>query len=272
MASDVKQNEKPLAVITGASKGIGLASALKLIELGYTVVGCARSKHKMQELQKQYKQHDFSVVDMSDASQVSEWSQRILSNYGSPALLLCNAGVGANADFIENVSIKDIDAIINVNVKGVIYTIKHFIGAMKHNSSINSKIIAISSSSGRVGSAQMSPYCASKWAIEGLMLSISKEVPKHMTAIAYNPGNIATDIMYGLIPELKGKLDECIQLGAIGPVQWAEVCIPHMIGLQRDGVNGTPVDRPNVSESFRNNWQIYQQMRQSVLANLKQQQ
>ena len=86
-----------------------------------------------------------------------------------------------------------------------------------------------------------------------------------MTAIAYNPGGITTEMMYSLVPELEGKLDECIKLGALGPTQWADVCVPHIIGMKREEVNGKPVDRPNLKELLSNNWKIYRQVKQQVL-------
>eukprot|EP01084_Bolivina_argentea_P206459 352506_1 len=263
--NNYKRNTKPLAVVTGTSKGIGLSAAIKLIDLGYIVAGCARSKSKMTELQTKYKTCDFSTIDISDPLQVEQWSKRIISKYGSPTLLINNAGIGAPLALIENVSDNDIHNIMNINTLGVMYVIKYFMQSMKQNANIQSKVIAISSPSGRVGTATMSPYCTSKWAIEGLMLSISKEIPKHITAFAYNPGGIITEIMYYMIPELKGKIDMCIKMGAIGPKQWADVCIPHIIGLKREDANGKQVDRPDFQRLLSNNWNVYRQVKQKVL-------
>ena len=204
MAEQKAAETKPIAVVTGVSKGIGLAAALKFIELGYTVIGCARSKAKMSELQEKYPSCDFSSVDISNAIQVEQWSRRIIEKYGSPDILINNAGVACDKVKIEDVSIDNLNAIIDVNVKGVMYTIKYFMPSMKANKDKQSKIIAISSPSGRIGIGSMSPYCASKWAVEGLMLSIAKEVPEYITAIAYNPGGIITEMIYCLVPELKG--------------------------------------------------------------------
>eukprot|EP00486_Rosalina_sp_Unknown_P003642 CAMPEP_0201572962 /NCGR_PEP_ID=MMETSP0190_2-20130828/16543_1 /ASSEMBLY_ACC=CAM_ASM_000263 /TAXON_ID=37353 /ORGANISM="Rosalina sp." /LENGTH=269 /DNA_ID=CAMNT_0047999365 /DNA_START=32 /DNA_END=841 /DNA_ORIENTATION=- len=262
--AEQKEN-KPVAVITGASKGIGLAASLKFIELGYTVIGCARSKDKMTELQTKYPSCSFSPIDVTNAKEVESWSKTVIDKYGSPDILINNAGVACDKAPIEDVSIKNLDLIIDVNIKGVMYTIKYFMPAMKANKDKQSKIISISSPSGRIGIANMSPYCASKWAIEGLMLSIAKEVPEYMTAIAYNPGGIITEMIYCLMPELNGKIDECIKLGAIGPKQWADVCVPHIIGMKREDVNGKPIDRPNLKELLSNNWKIYRQIKQQVL-------
>ena len=262
--AEQKEN-KPIAVVTGVSKGIGLAASLKFIELGYTVIGCARSKDKMMELQAKYPSSSFSTVDVSNAKEVESWSKQVIDKYGSPDILINNAGLGCNISEIESISIETMDAIIDVNIKGAMYVIKYFMPSMKANKDKPSKIISISSPAGREGMANVSPYCASKWAIEGLMLSIAKEVPEHMTAIAYNPGGIMTEMMICLVPDLNCKLDESIKLGAVGPVQWADVCIPHIIGLKREEVNGKAVDRPNLKELIDNHWKICRQIQQQVM-------
>ena len=63
----------------------------------------------------------------------------------------------------------------------------------------------------------------------------------------------------------EGKIDECIKLGAVGPTKWAEVCVPHIIGLKREEVNGKQVDRPDLKELLSSNWKIYRQVKQKVL-------
>ncbi len=260
-----ESNQKPLAVITGVSKGIGYYSAMKLMDLGYIVAGCSRNVNIMKQLDIKYETHSFMVVDVSDPDQVEKWAAIIIQKYGSPQLLINNAGVAADKVLIENATIDVLDKIINVNTKGPMFVIKYFIKSMKENIKINSKIITISSASGRNGYEAMSPYCASKWAIEGLMQSISKEIPKHMMCCAYDPGGIVTQMTVYLIPELKGQIAKAIQMGAIGGKKWAEQCIPHILSLNREQHNGKPIERPNYAQLFQKNWMIYMQIRQQVL-------
>eukprot|EP01084_Bolivina_argentea_P246858 413046_1 len=261
-----ESEDKPLAVITGVSKGIGYYSAMKLIEKGYIVAGCARNTNIMQELDKKYANHSFIAVDVSDAEQVKKWSNLIITKYGSPQLLINNAGVAADKVLIENASIDVLNKIIDVNTKGVMFVIKYFMKAMKENIKCKSKIITISSASGRNGYASMSPYCASKFAIEGLMISISKELPQHMMCCAYDPGGIITDMTVYLVPELKGQISNAIKMGAIGAKQWAIDCIPHILSLNRHLHNGKQMERPNCKELFQKNWMIYMQIKKRVLA------
>ena len=68
----------------------------------------------------QYKESDFSAVDVSNAEQVEKWSKRVIEKYGSPDLLICNAGVAAPKANLEDVSVDSLHKMIDVNVKGVI--------------------------------------------------------------------------------------------------------------------------------------------------------
>ena len=105
---DSKHNaktDKPLAVITGTSKGLGYYSALKLMELGYIVAGCARNVSIMKQLNDKYEEHFFMAVDVSDAKQVEKWAKTVIEKYGSPQLLLLNAGVAADKVLIEDATI-----------------------------------------------------------------------------------------------------------------------------------------------------------------------
>ena len=258
-----------LAVVTGTSKGIGYHSAMNLMKMGYIVAGCSRNAKMMQELDDKFEAHSFMCVDVSDAHQVQKWAQFIISKYGAPELLINNAGVAADKVLIEDASNEVIDKIIDVNVKGVMFVTKYFIKAMKQNIESPSKIIVISSASGRNGYASMSPYCASKWAIEGFCQSVAKELPQHMMCCAYDPGGIVTEMTVYLIPELNGRIESAVKMGAVGGKQWAEDCIPHILSLDINKNNGKAVERPNCQKLFEKNWMIYMQIKQQVL-NLKQ--
>ena len=265
IVQDEASSNKPLAVITGVSKGIGYHSALKLMEMGYTVAGCARSSSVMEQMNVKYEGHSFMAVDVSDANQVQKWASTIIETFGSPQLLLCNAGVAADRVLIEDAPNEVMDAIIDVNIKGVMFVVKYFIHSMKQNVLRPSRIVAISSASGRNGYAEMSPYCASKWAVEGFMASVAAEIPDHMMCCAYDPGGILTEMTIYLVPELKGNFEEAIKMGAIDGRRWAEDCVPHILTLNRKKHNGQPVERPDCAKGFEKNWIIYMKIRQQVL-------
>ena len=79
----MSRNNKKLVLITGVTRGLGLAMAEKFIALGHTVVGCGRSKSAFEKLHSTYaKPHDFTSVDVTDDGQVGVWAERLLKSHG----------------------------------------------------------------------------------------------------------------------------------------------------------------------------------------------
>lgn len=185
---------KKTIVITGVSRGLGLAMAQEFISLGHTVIGCARSPASMAILQEQYgTNHHFSSVDVADNLAVKNWAAEILGKYPPPDLLINNAGVINQPAKLWEINEREFDKVIDVNVKGVANVIRHFLPEMI---SIKKGIIVnFSSGWGRSTSPEVAPYCASKWAIEGLTKALAQELPKGMAAIPVNPGIIHTDML-----------------------------------------------------------------------------
>src|SRR5260370_7857296 len=90
----MSRNNKKLVLITGVTRGLGLAMAEKFISLGQRVVGCGRSKSAIEKLHSTFaKPHDFNSVDVTDDGQVHAWAERLLKNHGPPDLLLNNAPI-----------------------------------------------------------------------------------------------------------------------------------------------------------------------------------
>jgi len=87
----VAKNTPRLIVITGVTKGLGLAMAAKFVELGHTVLGCGRSREIVENLRRSHRPpHDFAAVDVAFESQVEPWAARLLSTHGAPDLLINN--------------------------------------------------------------------------------------------------------------------------------------------------------------------------------------
>lgn len=179
-------------VITGVSKGLGRALTEKFISLGHTVMGCARSPRAIQQLQEKYgKPHSFSVVDVADEIQVKKWSELFCDS--APDLIINNAALINNPANLWKVPSEEFSQLIDVNIKGVANVIRHILPSMiKRQQGI---IVNISSGWGRSTSPHVAPYCASKWAIEGLTLALAQELPSGMAAIPLNPGIIHTDML-----------------------------------------------------------------------------
>jgi len=183
-----------IVVITGATRGLGRAMAEAFAAQGNTVIGCGRSKGPIAELQKALgKPHRFDVIDVTSDAAVKEWAASVLKTHGAPDLLLNNAAlINRNARLWE-VPTEEFSQVIDVNIKGVTNVIRHFAPAMIAKRS--GVIVNFSSGWGRSTDAEVAPYCATKWAIEGLTQALAQEVPDGMAAVPLNPGIIDTDML-----------------------------------------------------------------------------
>jgi NAD(P)-dependent dehydrogenase (short-subunit alcohol dehydrogenase family) len=226
-------NQKTI-LITGVSRGLGRALTEEFIRLGHTVLGCGRSEKEIGQLQKQFgSPHDFSVVDVAGDGQVATWARRILKSHGTPDLVLNNAGlINRNARLWE-IGAAEFSQVVDVNLKGVANVIRHFAPAMvKRQSGV---IVNFSSGWGRSTDAEVAPYCATKWAIEGLTQSLAQELPPGMAAVPLNPGIINTDM-----------LRSCFGGSASGyptAEEWAKIAAPFLLKLSASD-NGRPLTVP----------------------------
>lgn len=208
--------------------------AEEFIRLGHTVIGCGRSEKEIGQLQKQFPSpHNFHVVDVSEDKDVATWASEILKSHAAPDLLLNNAAlINRNAPLWE-VPAQEFSDIIDVNIKGVTNVIRHFVPAMvKRRSGV---IVNFSSGWGRSTDAEVAPYCATKWAIEGLTKSLAQELPAGMAAAALNPGIIATDM-----------LRSCFGGSASAypaPEQWAKSAVPFLLKISAAD-NGKSLSAP----------------------------
>src|SRR5277367_6771666 len=209
-------------LITGVSRGLGRALTEEFIRLGHTVIGCGRSEKEIAQLQKQFPApNDFSVVDVADDSQVAAWAKRILQSHAAPDLLLNNAAlINRNAPLWE-VPAQEFSDVIDVNIKGVANVIRYFVPAMIARGS--GVIVNFSSGWGRSTDAEVAPYCATKWAVEGLTQSLAQELPPGMAAVPLNPGIINT-----------AMLQSCFAGGAnnyLTPQEWAKIAVPFLLKI-----------------------------------------
>ncbi|WP_377477232.1 MAG: SDR family NAD(P)-dependent oxidoreductase [Microcoleus anatoxicus] len=185
---------KKIILITGVSRGLGLAMTEKFIDLGHTVLGCARSPEAVEKLTQKYSTpHNFTCLDVAVDAQVKNWAAEILADYSPPDLLINNAGVINHLAPLWDVSSEEFSQVIDVNIKGVANVIRHFVPAIIAQKS--GIVVNFTSGWGRSTSPEVAPYCASKWAIEGLTKALAQELPLGMAAIPLNPGIIHTDML-----------------------------------------------------------------------------
>jgi NAD(P)-dependent dehydrogenase (short-subunit alcohol dehydrogenase family) len=223
-----------LIVITGVSKGLGQAMTEGFIQLGHTVLGCARSQTAVEELNQKFgSPHQFTALDVANEEQVQTWAKQVLSDYGAPNLLINNAAIINDLAPLWQIPSQDFSHLIDVNIKGVANVIRHFVPAMIEKGS--GIIVNLSSGWGRSTSPQVSSYCASKWAIEGLTRSLAQELPNGMAAIPLSPGIIHTEMLevcYG---------EDAANYTAIA--DWVDKAVPFLLQLSPSD-NGMPLTVP----------------------------
>jgi NAD(P)-dependent dehydrogenase (short-subunit alcohol dehydrogenase family) len=223
-----------IVLITGVTRGLGRAMVGEFARLGHTVVGCGRSAKDIEQLRRALpKPHGFQMVDVSSDEAVKSWAATVLASHGPPDLLLNNAGIiNRNAPLWE-VSASEFNQVVDVNLKGVANVIRHFVPAMvKRQSGV---IVNFSSGWGRSTDAEVAPYCATKWAIEGLTQSLAQELPSGMAAIPLNPGIINTDMLRSCFGGSSSSYPS--------PEEWAKVAVPFLLKLGPDD-NGKPLTVP----------------------------
>ena len=220
-----------MVVLTGVTRGLGLAMAEKFIELGHTVLGCGRSRDIIEQLRRTNRPpHDFAAVDVAYESQVEPWAARLLSTHGAPDLVINNAAVINQNTPLWQVPAEEFDRLLDINVKGVANVIRHFVPAMLARKS--GVIVNFSSGWGRSVAADVAPYCASKWAIEGLTRALAEELPRGMAAVPLDPGIIDTDMLRSCFGGSASRYP--------APKKWAEKSVPFILALNsRD--NGKPL-------------------------------
>jgi NAD(P)-dependent dehydrogenase (short-subunit alcohol dehydrogenase family) len=223
-----------VVLITGVTKGLGEAMAAKLISLGHRVIGCGRQAAAIESLRiKHAVPHRFDVVDVSRDADVAHWAESVLSEVGPPDVLLNNAAIINRNAALWDVPAAEFDAVIDVNIKGVTNVLRHFVPAMIAKR--RGVIVNFSSGWGRSTSADVAPYCATKWAIEGLTQAMAQELPEGMAAIPLDPGIINTEMLQSAFGASASRY--------LKPDRWAEIAVPFLLQLSAKD-NGQPLSVP----------------------------
>jgi len=223
--------EKRQVIITGATKGLGRAMVDEFTRLEHCVVGCGRSEAAIAALQKDLGEpHRFRVLDVLDEAGVADWAAETVSKFGAPDLLINNAALMNRGAPLWEVPAGEFSNVVDVNIKGVTNVLRHFVPAMIERG--RGVIVNFSSGWGRSTSPEVAPYCATKWAIEGLTRALAQELPAPLAAVPLNPGVINTEM-----------LQECFGGSADhypSPERWSRAAVELLLSLDREH-NGEPL-------------------------------
>jgi NAD(P)-dependent dehydrogenase (short-subunit alcohol dehydrogenase family) len=189
-----------LVVISGCSRGLGRAMALEFSSRGWRVAGGARTVDVLNELSQKINTDSlFLPLDVTDPESVESFAKQVEDKFGSPDLLVNNAGlINQNAP-LTKVSPDEFAAVLSVNLGGIHTMIRSFVPMMEKAG--HGVIANFSSYWGQSTAPEVGPYCATKWGVEGLTRSLAQELPSGLAAVAFNPGVINTDMLQSTFGE-----------------------------------------------------------------------
>ena len=194
-----------VALVTGASQGIGRACALKLAASGATVAVAARSQEKLAELVKEIEGSGGKAfafpVDVADEEQVKSTFKSAIAQLGKIDILVNNAGITRD-QLVMRMKRADWDAVLNTNLTSAYLCTQQAIGSMLKQRW--GRIINVTSVFGQMGQAGQANYAASKAGLIGLTMAIAREVgSRNITCNAVAPGFIETAMTSGFSEEFK---------------------------------------------------------------------
>ena len=207
-----------VAVVTGASSGLGQQFARALSEQGCDVAILARRKERLEEFSKELKQNGQDCLpvscDVTDEESIKNAVNAVVDHFGKIDILVNNAGITKD-NLIGRMKDEDFDAVIDVNLKGTFYMMRGVSRLMLRQRA--GRIINMSSVVGVMGNAGQVNYSASKAGVIGMTKSLARELAsRHITVNAVAPGMIETDMTGAMSDAVKEKVVENIPFKEMG--------------------------------------------------------
>ena len=211
-------NDK-VAIVTGPSSGIGYATALALSKAGAKVAIGARRVDRLEELAKKISDEGGQVysqkLDVTSKTECENFANAVLEKWGSIDILVNNAGL-MPLSFFKNLKVDEWDQMIDVNIKGVLYSTAAVISHMKEKKS--GHIVNLSSVAGRIVFPAGSVYCATKHAVAAFSEGLRQEfsVRSNIRVTSIEPGVVDTELNDTITDEsLKGFVENAKKMEAL---------------------------------------------------------
>lgn len=230
-----------VALVTGASRGIGRAIALSLAERGVAVLvnyngSQERALQTVEQIRQDGGQAEAFCCDVADYAACGKLVEEIIGKYGHVDILVNNAGVTRD-NLILRMTEEEYDKVLDTNLKGAFNTIRHLSRYFLKQRS--GKVINISSVSGIMGNPGQSNYSASKAGLIGLTKSVARELAgKGICVNAVAPGYIATDMTDALPERAREGLLRMIPMGRVGSPEDVAQAVVYLASPAADYVTG----------------------------------
>lgn len=198
--------ENKIALVTGASSGIGRACAVALAKEGYNIIACGRRKERLEVLKEELPEHigfKFLVFDVRDKKDVHLAIDSLPEDWANIEVLINNAGNAHGLDPIDKGDTDDWDAMMDINVKGLLYVSRKIIPGMVSRK--RGQIINIGSTAAKEVYPNGNVYCASKHAVDALTKGMRLDLnPYGIKVMGIHPGAVETE--FSLV-RFKGDAD-----------------------------------------------------------------
>ena len=230
--------DKRIALVTGASRGIGHAIALSLANAGYAVIAAARSIEGAESFEALRAAGAVAALnlDLASADSIKEGLGRTIKDHGRIDVLVNNAGVTRDGLAIR-MKPADWDAVLRTNLDGSFLCTQQALPGMMRNRW--GRIVNITSVVGQAGSPGQANYAASKAGLIGMTKALAQEVAsRSITVNAVAPGYIATDMTKGLPDELKQAIMAKIPLARMGTGEDVAAAVKFLVGDDAGYITG----------------------------------
>jgi 3-oxoacyl-[acyl-carrier protein] reductase len=233
------EDTKKIALVTGASRGIGESIALTLAKAGLLVIGTATTLKGANSITQNLEQFGGKGIELDVSSQASmeQGLDELQKQYGDVLILVNNAGITRDS-LLLRMKEEDFDQVITTNLKSVFYLSKLVLRGM--TKARFGRIVNITSVVASMGNPGQVNYASSKAAVEAFSKSLSKEVgSRNITVNCVAPGFIATDMTDKLSETIKEEYLKKIPLSRLGTPQEVANCVKFLVSNDASYVSGT---------------------------------
>jgi 3-oxoacyl-[acyl-carrier protein] reductase len=233
-----------IALVTGASRGIGRACALELAKAGAKVALAARQTEKLEEVAAEIRaaggEAFVTAIDLTAQDSIKAAVSKVAKEFGRIDILVNNAGMTKDGLALR-MKADDWNMVLQTNLTGAFFCIQQVISPMMRERW--GRIVNISSVVGEAGNAGQANYVASKAGLIGLTKSLAQELgSRNITVNAVAPGFIETDMTSVLKDEQKAKITESIPLGRIGSAPEVAAAVRFLCSEEASYITGNVID------------------------------